>query len=123
MVVKGRQTHGSRPWGGVDPIVTSAQIVHGPADDRQPADRHHRAFRRSSRVGAIKGGIRFNIIPDEVQMIGTVRTFSTDVRNDIVRRMQTTASNIAEASGATATVRFKDLSKPNRRTSTRFRRW
>ena len=63
-------------------------------------------------VGAIKGGIRFNIIPDEVQMIGTVRTFSIDVRNDIARRMQVTASNIAEAAGATATVRFKDLSKP-----------
>jgi amidohydrolase len=46
-------------------------------------------------------------------MVGTVRTFSTDVRNDIVRRMQTTASNIAEASGATATVRFRDLSKPD----------
>ena len=55
-------------------------------------------------------------------MIGTVRTFSIDVRNDIVRRMHMTASNIAEATGATATVRFKDLSKPTRRTSTRFRR-
>ena len=67
-------------------------------------------------VGAIKGGIRFNIIPDEVEMIGTIRTFSIDVRTDIMRRMQTTASNIAAASGATATVRFNDLSKPSRRT-------
>jgi metal-dependent amidase/aminoacylase/carboxypeptidase family protein len=45
-------------------------------------------------------------------MIGTVRTFSTDTRNDIVRRMQAMAGSIAEANGATATVRFKDLSKP-----------
>ena len=111
LVVKGRQTHGSRPWGGVDPIVTSAQIVVGLQTivSRQIDITDMPAV---VSVGAIKGGIRFNIIPDEVQMIGTVRTFSTDVRNDIARRMQMTASNIAEAAGATATVRFKDLSKP-----------
>ena len=111
LTVKGRQTHGSRPWGGVDPIVVSSQIVLGLQTivSRQV---DITAIPAVITVGAIKGGIRFNIIPDEVQMVGTVRTFSTDVRNDIVRRMQATASNIAEASGATATVRFKDLSKP-----------
>jgi amidohydrolase len=111
IVVKGRQTHGSRPWGGVDPIVTSAQIVTG-LQTIVSRQIDITAMPAVITVGAIKGGIRFNIIPDEVQMIGTVRTFSTDVRNDIVRRMQTTASNIAEANGATATVRFKDLSQP-----------
>ena len=111
IVVKGRQTHGSRPWGGVDPIVTSAQIVTG-LQTIVSRQIDITAIPAVITVGAIKGGIRFNIIPDEVQMIGTVRTFSTDVRNDIVRRMQTTASNIAEANGATATVRFKDLAKP-----------
>ncbi len=111
LVVKGRQTHGSRPWGGVDPIVAAAQIVVGLQTivSRQIDITDMPAV---VSVGAIKGGVRFNIIPDEVQMIGTVRTFSTDVRNDIARRMQVTASNIAEAAGATATVRFKDLSKP-----------
>lgn len=111
LTVKGRQTHGSRPWGGVDPIVTSSQIVLG-LQTIVSRQIDITAIPAVITVGAIKGGIRFNIIPDEVQMVGTVRTFSTDVRNDIVRRMQTTASNIAEASGATATVRFKDLSKP-----------
>jgi amidohydrolase len=111
IVVKGRQTHGSRPWGGVDPIVTSAQIVTG-LQTIVSRQIDITAIPAVITVGAIKGGIRFNIIPDEVQMIGTVRTFSTDVRNDIVRRMQTTAGNIAEANGATATVRFKDLAKP-----------
>lgn len=111
LVVKGRQTHGSRPWGGVDPIVVSAQIVQG-LQTIVSRQLDITAIPAVITVGAIKGGIRFNIIPDEVQMIGTVRTFSTDVRNDIVRRMQTTASSIAQASGATATVRFKDLSKP-----------
>jgi amidohydrolase len=110
LTVKGRQTHGSRPWGGVDPIVTSSQIVLG-LQTIVSRQIDITAIPAVITVGAIKGGIRFNIIPDEVQMIGTVRTFSADVRNDIVRRMQTTASNIAEASGATATVRFRDLSK------------
>jgi len=111
LTVKGRQTHGSRPWGGVDPIVVSSQIVLGLQTivSRQV---DITAIPAVITVGAIKGGIRFNIIPDEVQMVGTVRTFSADVRNDIVRRMQATAGNIAAASGATATVRFKDLSKP-----------
>jgi amidohydrolase len=58
-------------------------------------------------VGAIKGGIRFNIIPDSVEMIGTVRNFDPQMRADIVKRMETTASNIAEASGATAVVKFR----------------
>jgi len=111
LTVKGRQTHGSRPWGGVDPIVTASQIVLG-LQTIVSRQIDITAIPAVITVGAIKGGIRFNIIPDEVQMVGTVRTFSTDVRNDIVRRMQLTASNIAEASGATATVRFKDLSKP-----------
>lgn len=111
IVVKGRQTHGSRPWGGIDPIVVSSQIVTG-LQTIVSRQLDITAIPSVITVGAIKGGIRFNIIPDQVEMIGTVRTFSTDVRNDIVRRMQTTASGIAEASGATATVRFKDLSKP-----------
>jgi len=111
LTVKGRQTHGSRPWGGVDPIVTASQIVLG-LQTIVSRQIDITAIPAVITVGAIKGGIRFNIIPDEVQMVGTVRTFSTDVRNDIVRRMQLTASNIAEASSATATVRFKDLSKP-----------
>ncbi|HKR37807.1 MAG TPA: amidohydrolase, partial [Steroidobacteraceae bacterium] len=111
MVVKGRQTHGSRPWGGVDPIVASSQIVMG-LQTIVSRQIDITALPAVVTVGAIKGGIRFNIIPDQVEMIGTVRTFSIDMRNDIARRMQATASNIAEAAGATATVRFKDLSKP-----------
>jgi amidohydrolase len=111
IVVKGRQTHGSRPWAGIDPILVSAQIVTG----LQSIVSRQIDITASPAVvtlGAIKGGIRFNIIPDEVQMLGTVRTFSTDVRADIFRRMQTTVTNIAEASGATASVQFKDPSQP-----------
>ena len=106
IMVTGAQTHGSRPWGGVDPIAVSGQIIGGLQNivsrqidiTRLPA---------VITVGAIKGGIRFNIIPDSVEMIGTIRTFDRGMREDIVKRMQTTASNIAEASGAKAEVQMR----------------
>lgn len=107
VVVTGRQTHGSRPWAGVDPITVSGQILTGLQNivSRQIDITHVPAV---ITVGAIKGGIRFNIIPDTVEMVGTIRTFDRDMRDDIVRRMQTTASHIAEASGAKAEVTVRD---------------
>ena len=59
-------------------------------------------------IGAIKGGIRFNIIPDSVEMVGTIRTFDKAVRADVFERMDRTVKNIAAASGATATLTFGD---------------
>jgi amidohydrolase len=112
IVVTGSQTHGSRPWAGVDPITVSGQILGGLQTivSRQIDITQVPAV---ITVGAIKGGIRFNIIPDSVEMIGTVRNFDRGMRNDIVQRMQTTASSIAEASGAKAEVTFRpELSLP-----------
>jgi amidohydrolase len=105
--VTGVQTHGSRPWAGVDPISVSGQIITGLQTivSRQIDITQVPAV---ITVGAIKGGIRFNIIPDSVEMIGTVRNFDPQMRADIVKRMETTASNIAEASGAKAVVKFRD---------------
>jgi amidohydrolase len=105
--VHGRQTHGSRPWAGVDPIIASAQILMGLQTivSRQLDITEIPAV---VTVGAIKGGIRFNIIPDTVEMIGTVRSFDTRVREDIVRRMQSTVEQIAQANGATASVKFRE---------------
>ena len=99
--VTGTQTHGSRPWAGIDPIVASGQIITGLQTivSRQIDITQVPAVLT---VGAIKGGIRFNIIPDSVEMIGTIRTFDRDMRTDIINRMRTTASKIAEASGAKA---------------------
>jgi amidohydrolase len=103
IVVTGRQTHGSRPWGGVDPIATSAQIVN----TLQTIVSRRIDIARAPAVvsvGAIKGGIRYNIVPDSVEMIGTVRTFETATRDAIwadIRRMST---DIAHANGATAEV-------------------
>ena len=107
IVVTGVQTHGSRPWAGVDPISVSGQIITGLQTivSRQIDITQVPAV---ITVGAIKGGIRFNIIPDSVEMIGTVHNFDPQMRADIVRRMETTASNIAAASGAKAVVKFRD---------------
>jgi amidohydrolase len=103
IVVKGEQTHGSRPWGGVDPIVTASQIVMGLQTlvSRQIDITSTPAV---VSVGAIKGGIRNNIIPDQVEMIGTFRTFDPAVRQQIIDGIERTSKDIAAASGATAEV-------------------
>jgi amidohydrolase len=105
--VNGRQTHGANPWGGIDPIVTASQIVLGLQTivSRQIDISKIPAV---ITVGAIKGGIRFNIVPDSVEMIGTIRTYDPVVRDDILKRIDRTASNIAAASGATATFGIRN---------------
>lgn len=111
IVVSGRQTHGSRPWGGVDPIVTASQIVMGMQTiiSRQIDITTYPAVLS---VGAIEGGIRNNIIPDKVEMIGTFRTFDPAVRQQIIDNMTRTASRIAESAGATATVEIATDNNP-----------
>ncbi|MFN0041473.1 MAG: amidohydrolase [Burkholderiales bacterium] len=103
ITVQGRQTHGSAPWSGVDPIVIASQIVLGLQTivSRQINVTQEPAV---VSIGGIDGGNRFNIIPDKVEMVGTVRTFDEKMRDDIHRRIKLTAENIAEASGATASV-------------------
>jgi amidohydrolase len=105
IIVHGRQTHGARPWSGVDPIVVSSQIVLGMQTiiSRQTDITEIPAI---VTVGAMNGGIRSNIIPDSVVMIGTIRTFQRAQRDSIFRRLERTAMNIAEASNARATVRI-----------------
>ncbi len=103
ITVHGRQTHGSAPWTGVDPIVIAAQIVLGLQTivSRQINVTQEPAV---VSIGGIDGGNRFNIIPDKVEMVGTVRTFDEAMRDDIHRRIRHTAEHIAAAGGATATV-------------------
>jgi len=111
IVVKGRQTHGARPWGGIDPIVVSAQIVNAlqTVVSRQVDITANPAV---VTVGAIKGGIRFNIVPDEVEMLGTIRTFDPQQRTNILANIERMVTNIAEASGATATFEIQPGSNP-----------
>jgi len=101
--VKGKQTHGAAPWAGVDPVVVSSQIVLGL---QTIASRQLDVTRTPSiiTVGTIHGGVRYNIIPDEVQLEGTIRTFSSDVQDDMHRRIKLTAESIAASAGATANV-------------------
>jgi amidohydrolase len=101
--VKGRQTHGSAPWGGIDPIVVASQIVIGL---QTIASRQVDVTKAPAiiTIGQIHGGIRYNIIPDEVQMEGTVRTFDPEMQDDIHRRIKLTAQSIAASAGAEATV-------------------
>lgn len=100
IVVKGRQTHGSRPWSGVDPIVVAADIV----STTQTLVSRRTDLTRAPVVvsfGAIQGGIRDNIIPDEVELIGTIRTFELDMRDDVFAGLREIAENVAAAHGAT----------------------
>jgi len=97
--VTGRQTHGAMPWLGVDPIVTAAQVVLGLQTivSRQVDITQEPAV---VTVGAIKGGNRENIIPESVEMIGTIRTFDEGMRDDIHARVKETAESIAKAGRA-----------------------
>jgi amidohydrolase len=106
IVVEGKQTHGARPWAGVDPIVAAAQIVIGlqTIESRQIDVTKEPSVLT---VGAIHGGVRNNIIPDRVEMIGTVRTYDEAMRDDIHARMKKTAEMIAAGSGAKATVNVR----------------
>lgn len=99
--VTGKQTHGSRPWSGVDPIVASAQIINSV----QTIISRQVDITKAPAVlsfGAINGGIRSNIIPDEVELIGTIRTFDQQMRADIKVKLAEVAANAAKTLGATA---------------------
>ncbi len=101
--IKGRQTHGSAPWSGVDPIVVAAQVVLGL---QTVASRQIDVTTAPAviTVGSIHGGNRGNIIPDSVMMVGTIRTFDPVMRREIHARVKRTAEDIAHSAGATATV-------------------
>ena len=103
--VKGKSSHGSQPWLGVDPISVSAQIIEGLQNivSRQMDLTKAPAV---ITVGKINSGVRFNIIPEESNMEGTIRTLDSKMQVDIHERIRLTATKIAEASNATAEVNF-----------------
>ncbi len=103
--VRGKQTHGSQPWSGVDPVVTASQIVLGLqtiisrsvnlTDDAAVVT-----------VGSFHGGVRGNIIPEEVALEGDIRTFNDQARKQVLDLITRVATNIAESAGATAEVKI-----------------
>jgi amidohydrolase len=101
--VNGKGSHGSQPWGGVDPIAASAQIIEG---------LQHIVSRQMDlttaplviTVGTINSGVRSNIIPETAEMTGTIRTLDSKMQEEVHERIKHTAKTIAQSSGATADV-------------------
>ncbi len=115
--VKGRQTHGSAPWGGVDPIVAAAQIINSV---QTIVSRQINITRAPAVVsfGIVEGGVRNNIIPDEVYLEGTIRNFDMNIRQQIFGLLKQAAEASAAASGASADVKIEEgypvtLNDPN----------
>lgn len=103
ITVKGEQTHGSRPWGGIDPIVTAGQII---TNTQSIVSRMTDITKAPAVVsfGIVEGGVRNNIIPAEVYLEGTIRNFDMDIRTNIFNQLTQVAEHTAAASGATAEV-------------------
>ncbi len=103
--VKGKGSHGSQPWLGVDPIAVSAKIIEG----LQSIVSRQMELTKAPvviTVGKIHAGVRNNIIPDECVMDGTIRTLDSKMQQEVHERIRHTATKIAEAGGATAEVSF-----------------
>lgn len=105
IVVKGKGSHGSQPWKGIDPIQVSAQIIEG----LQNVVSRQMELTKAPvviTVGKIHSGVRNNIIPEECVMDGTIRTLDSKMQTEVHQRIKWTAEKIAEASGAVADVSF-----------------
>ncbi|MFT5541640.1 MAG: amidohydrolase [Glaciecola sp.] len=107
ITVKGRQTHGSRPWGGVDPIVAAGQII---GSTQTIVSRQVDITKAPAVIsfGILEGGVRNNIIPDEVYLEGTIRNFDMGNRAQIFKNLKTTAEMTAKATGAEAHVHIDE---------------
>ncbi len=105
ITVKGKQTHGGYPWNGVDPIVTSAHIITAL---QTIVSRRMELTSNAAvvTVGKIQGGVRSNIIPEQVEMIGTLRALTPEDRTRIHDRVRQIATSVAESMGATAEVQI-----------------
>ncbi len=105
--VKGVQTHGARPWGGVDPIVASAQIIN---NLQSIVSRQTELTKEAAviTVGIIRAGVRNNIIPEDAYMEGTIRTLDTDMQERLFEQMHRTVEYTAKSFGAEATLTIYD---------------
>lgn len=101
--VHGKQTHGSQPWSGVDPVVIAAQIIEGLQTIVSRQLNISKAPVVIS-IGKIHAGVRSNIIPEELVMEGTIRTLDKEMHEDVKELIKKTVTHIAQAGGATAEV-------------------
>lgn len=111
ITVTGSQTHGAQPHAGIDPIVVSAQIIT--ALQTIPSRQMNAVTSPVIvTVGMIQGGVRYNIIPQTVQMQGTIRYLNPETREDLYARIRRTVTEVAAASGATAEVTITENAIP-----------
>ena len=105
IVLKGKQAHGSAPWLGIDPIVTSAQIIN---NLQTIVSRSLRLTKAAAvvTIGSIHGGVRSNIIPEELEMLGTIRTFDPEMRIQLHKRFRTIVNSTATSNGAIAEIQL-----------------
>ena len=103
IIVKGRSAHGAAPWASIDPIVTSAQIIN---NLQAIVSRNLNITENAGvvTIGTINGGIRNNIIPEQVEMTGTIRALSLDDEKMLVEKVRLVATKTAESAGAVAEV-------------------
>jgi amidohydrolase len=107
ITVKGRQTHGARPWDGADPIVAAAQIILG----LQTIVSRQIDLTKAPAVvtvGVIQAGVQTNIIPQEVRFSGTIRTLDPGMRREVVASVRKTAEGIAASAGLEAEVDIQE---------------
>ena len=105
--IKGKQTHGSMPWGGIDPIMVSAKIIDGLqtlVSREMPLTEEAVVLS----IGKITSGVRSNIIPESAEMVGTLRTLDTKMQSHIHQRMQEMVADIAKAYRAEATIEIDE---------------
>jgi len=97
--IKGKQAHGSAPWDGIDPVVTAAQIIN---NLQSIVSRNMKLTEAPAviTIGAIHGGVRYNIIPEDLYMLGTIRTLDPDMRTQILQRIREVATKTAESNNA-----------------------
>ncbi|MET0225191.1 MAG: amidohydrolase [Dokdonella sp.] len=112
MTVHGRQSHGAMPWKGIDPIVTAAQIV----TDAQVIVSRQLDINKQPAVltfGTFNGGQRFNIVPDSVELSGTIRSFDEGMRRQMIESLRTLAEHVAAANGASVTAQIPSSDSTN----------
>ncbi|MEQ8904465.1 amidohydrolase [Ekhidna sp.] len=101
--IKGKQAHGSAPWDGVDPVVTAAQMIN---NFQTIISRNMQLTEAPAvlTIGAIHGGVRYNIIPEDLYMLGTIRTLDADMRTQILKRIREVAQKTGESNNAEVEV-------------------
>jgi amidohydrolase len=99
--IKGKQAHGSTPWASVDPIVTAAQMINSIQTIVSRSAKLTDAAAVVT-IGSIHGGVRSNIIPEDLYMLGTIRTLDADMKAVVHQRLREIVQNIAEANNAEA---------------------